>query len=239
MPARRYVGSVRQLFTWRFVAAVAALAGLTFVVGAVVAEDEELTAIVEPEIPDRRIDLIAPVLYLQRSPDFEIAEDGTTTGFVDFVLEDRRVMRAAPGTAGEIECDGINRVSECVVFADLLGDAVIWFAVLPKAERETVELPPILDLEDGYALFENGWRILYPPVIERRCDGEDIVSFSDFLRRFGEGSTSIVDIETQQVVEVRCAGTGGAEPVAPTTTERPIVIPVQPAPTIAPIAPEE
>ncbi|NND75299.1 MAG: hypothetical protein HKN44_09865 [Ilumatobacter sp.] len=219
---------MRQLFTWRFFAVVAALAGLALVLNAVVVDDDELTAVIEPEIPDRRIDLIAPVLYMQRSPDFSLGPDGTTTGFIDFVFDDRRVMRAAPGTAGEIECEGLNRVGACVVLTDLLGDAVIWFAVLPEGPRGTVELPPILDLEGGYALFENGWQIPYPPVIERRCDGEDIVSFSDFLRRFGPGSTTIVDIETQQVLEVRCAGTGEPEPVAPTTTELVVLTPIAP-----------
>lgn len=223
---------MRQLFTWRFLAAVAALAGLALLLNAVVAEDDELTAVIEPEIPDRRIDLIAPIRSTQVSEDFSIGDDRTTTGFIDFVLDDRRVMRAAPGTAGEIDCDRLTRPDQCVVFADLLGDAVIYFAVLPMAPRDTVELPPILDLEGGYALFENGWQIPYPPVIERRCDGEDIVSFSDFLRRFGPGSTSVVDIETQQVVEVRCAGTGVPEEV-PVTTVEPVFAPLD-APTSIP-----
>lgn len=223
---------MRQLFTWRFVAVIAALAGLAFLVNAVVVDDDSITAVVEPQIPDRRIDLVAPVLYTLRSPDFDVERDGLTTGYIDFVLDDRRVMRAAPGTVGEISCEGVSQVDECVVLVDLLGDAVIWFALLPKAPRATVELPPILDLEDGYAVFENGWRIGYPPVIERRCDGEDIVSFSDFLRRFGPGSTSVVDIESQQVVEVRCAGTGIAADV-PVTTDVSIFSPVQ-APTTVP-----
>ena len=170
---------MRQLFTWRFVAVVAALAGLALLINAAVADQDALTAVLEPEIPDRRIDLIAPVLFTESSDDFRIGSDGLTRGYIDFILDDRRVMRAAPGTIGEIECDGIDDLSQCAVFADLLGDAVIWFAVLPTSERATVELPPIVDLEDGYALFENGWQIAYPPVIERFCDGEDIVSFSD------------------------------------------------------------
>ncbi len=223
---------MRQLFTWRFVAAIAALAGLALALNVVLVDDDELTAVIEPEIPDRRIDLIASVQSAQVSEDFSIGADGLTTGYIDFVLDEQRVMRAAPGTAGEMACDRLAVADQCVVLVDLLGEAVIWFAVLPKAPRETVELPPILDLEGGYAVFENGWQIPYPPVIERRCDGEDIVSFSDFLRRFGPGSTSVVDLETQQVVEVRCAGTGVQEEV-PVTTVGPIFVPVGP-PTSVP-----
>jgi hypothetical protein len=98
----------------------------------------------------------------------------------------------------------------------------VWFAVLPKAPRETVELPPIVDLQDGFAIFENGWEIPYPPVIDRdteadgTCEGEDIPSFSDFLRRFGPNSTTIVDLATQQVIQVQC----GEEYVPPAAVEK-------------------
>jgi hypothetical protein len=200
------LAGVRQLFTWRFVAAVAALAGLALLVNAIFVDDDQLTAIVESEVSDRKIDFISSVFFMETSNDFGFGDDGLTEGFIDFVLPRRNVMRVAPGTPGIINCD-LQSSNRCVVFADLLGDAVIWFATLPKAERETVELPPILDLQDGFALFENGWQIRYAPVIDRFCEGEDIVSFSDFLRRFSPGSTSVVDLETQSVIEVRCAGT--------------------------------
>ena len=94
--------------------------------------------------------------------------------------------------------------NQCVLLADTLGDAVVWFSILPAAPRGTVELPPIIDLDEGEAVFENGWRIPYAPVIERDCEGEDIPTFSDFLARFGPDSVTIVDLETRQVVGVRC-----------------------------------
>jgi hypothetical protein len=213
---------VRQLFTWRFVAVVAALAGLALFVTAVVADDDQLAAVLEPEVLDRPIDLIAGVFITETSDDFEIGPDGLTRGFVDFTLDNLKVLRVAPGTAGEIDCR-ITSTSSCVVFVDLLGEAVVWFSVLPRAERNTAELPPIIDLEAGYALFGNGWQISYPPVIERRCEGEDIVSFSDFLRRFGPGSTTVVDVETQQVLRVRCSGEERVE--VTTTTELPVDLP--------------
>ncbi len=205
---------MRQLFSLRFIAAIAALAGLAFLVRVAVAEDNELAAIIEPEVPDRRIDLISPVFASTASEDFRIRFDGTTVGYLDLVLPDERVMRVAPGTPGEVACDRLDEINRCAVFADLLGDAVVWFAVLPQAPRATVELPPIVDLEDGYAIFVNGWQIPYPPVIERDCGSEDIPTFSDFLRRFGPDSTSIVDLETQEVTTVRC----GKEVTQPTTT---------------------
>ncbi|WP_395155156.1 hypothetical protein [Ilumatobacter sp.] len=215
---------MRQLFTWRFVAALAALAGLAILINAVVVDDDQLAGIVESEVPNRKIDLISPVFFMETSDDFGFGDDGLTDGFIDFVLPSRKVMRVAPGTPGNINCD-LQSLNRCVVFVDLLGEAVIWFATLPKAEGKTVELPPIVDLEDGLALFENGWQIRYPPVIDRFCAGEDIVSFSDFLRRFGPGSTSVVDLETQLVIEVRCAGTEAPD-VTTTTVERSVDLPV-------------
>ena len=114
------------------------------------------------------------------------------------------MIRVAPGRPGEFACPNTRLVNRCVVLADLVGDAVLWFALLPRGPNRTVVLPPIVDLEDGYAIFENGWEVKYPPVIERECGDEDIPSFSDFLRRFGPNSTSIVDLETQLVTSVRC-----------------------------------
>jgi hypothetical protein len=215
---------VRQLFTWRFVAAVAALAGLALLLNAVFVGDDELTAIVETEVPNRKIDFVSSVFSMETSDDFGSGDDGLTDGFIDFMLPGSKVMRVAPGTPGIVNCD-LQSSNRCVVFADLLGDAVVWFATLPKAERETVELPSILDLQDGFALFENGWQIRYAPVIDRFCEGEDIVSFSDFLRRFGPGSTSVVDLETQLVTEVRCAGTEAPDATI-TPVEEPVDLPV-------------
>jgi hypothetical protein len=196
---------VRQLLNWRFLAAVAGIAVLALLAREILAEDDSLEAIVAPQIVERQIDLIEPIAAMDQSTNFRIDRKGVTRGFLDLTIDADRVMRIAPGTLGEIACDELDETNKCAVFADMLGDAVIWFAILPQAGKSTVELPAIVDLDDGYALFENGWRISYPPVIERECGGEDIPTFSDFLRRFGPGSISIVDLGTRQVVSVRCA----------------------------------
>lgn len=171
----------------------------------VLADDDSLEEIVAPQIVERQIDLIEPIFSADQSENFRIDRNGVTRGFLDLTIDADRVVRVAPGTLGEITCDELDETNRCAVFADMLGDAVVWFAVLPQAPRSTVVLPPIVELEDGYALFENGWKISFPPVIERECGGEDIPTFSDFLRRFGPGSTSIVDLGTRQVVTVRCS----------------------------------
>jgi hypothetical protein len=218
------------VLTLRFLAAIAALVLLAVGVDTVFASggQQGSLAITGPSNLDeqgnlimRRIDVISSAERIERSEDFEVGPDGRTVGVLDAVLDadDQRVMRVAPGTPGEISCDTLLLPNRCVVLADVLGEAVVWFAVLPKGPRETVELPPIVDLQDGYALFENGWEIAYPPVIDRdedgTCAGQDIPSFSDFVRRFGPNSITIVDLATQQVIQVQC----GEEYVPPAEVE--------------------
>jgi hypothetical protein len=195
---------VRQLFSWRFVAAVVALGALALLTAALLVDDDSLEAVIEAPTIERRVDLIEPILSTEPSAEFEIGPDGVTQGFLDVVLDTDRVARIAPGTPGQVDCDQLEEVNGCALFADMLGDAVVWFAILPQAPRATVELPPITDLQDGEAVFENGWRIPYAPVIERECGDEDIVNFPDFLERFGPESVSIVDLETGLVVAARC-----------------------------------
>jgi hypothetical protein len=195
---------VRQIFNWRFLAALVGLVVLALAAREILADDDSLESIVAPDVIVRQIDLIEPILSAEQSANFEVNRDGVTSGFLDLVVDADRVVRIVPGTLGEVACDELDGMNECAVFADMLGDAVVWFTVLPQAPRSTVELPAIVDLEDNYAIFENGWKIPYLPVIERECGGEDIPTFSDFLRRFGPGSVSIVDLATRQVVAVRC-----------------------------------
>lgn len=195
---------MRQLFNWRFVAALAGLAVLALIANAVLVDDQSIEAVIEPEPIERRIDLIEPIFAIEASDDFRIDDTGASTGFLEVILDAERVVQIVPGTSGDVSCDELDEINRCAIFADMLGEAVIWFAILPQAGGGTVELPPIVDLDDGEAVFDNGWRIPYPPVIERDCEGEDIPSFSDFLRRFGPDSVSIVDLETREVVAVRC-----------------------------------
>jgi len=195
---------VRQLFNWRFVAAVAAVGALALLVRAILIDDNSIATVIEPEAIERQIDLIEPIESATQSGGFAVLESGVTTGFIELQLDAVRVLEIVPGTFGEIDCDELDTPNRCAVFADMLGDAVVWFVILPQAPRSTVELPPIIDLVDGQAVFDNGWRISYARVIERDCGGEDIPTFSDFLRRFGPDSVTVVDLESRQVTSVRC-----------------------------------
>jgi hypothetical protein len=195
---------VRQLFNWRFVAAVAALGVLALLARAILTDDNSIEAVIEPEIIERQIDLIEPIASATGADGTTQLPAGVTTSPIELTLDAERVLSIAPGTFGEISCEELDVANRCAVLADMLGNAVVWFAILPQAPRATVELEPIIDLDDGRAVFDNGWRIPYAPVIERDCGGEDIPTFSDFLRRFGPDSVTIVDLELRQVTSVRC-----------------------------------
>ncbi len=195
---------MRQLFNWRLAAALIALGALTLLVRAILTNDSSIDAVIDTTPIERSVDLIAPIASASQSGGFSVESGGVTTGFVDFTLDASRVVRVVPGTFGENECDELDQPEKCAIFADMLGDAVVWFAILPRASATTVELPPIIDLDAGDAVFENGWRIPYAQVIERDCGNEDIPTFSDFLRRFGPDSVTIVDLEIGEVTAVRC-----------------------------------
>ena len=195
---------MRQLFNWRFVAAVVALAALALLARAILTDDTSIEAVIEPELIERRIDLIEPIAAASRDAAFAVLPSGVTTGSLDLTLDPERVLSIAPGTLGQVDCDELDEANKCAVLADMLGDAVVWFAILPQGPRATVELPPIIDLDEGRAAFDNGWSIPYAPVIERDCGGEDIPTFSDFLRRFGPDSVTILDLESRLITSVRC-----------------------------------
>ena len=195
---------MRQLFNWRFVAAVAALGVLALLARAILTDDNSIEAVIEPEIIERQIDLIEPIASATGVDGATQLPAGVTTSPIELTLDAERVLSIAPGTFGEISCEELDAANRCAVLADMLGNAVVWFAILPQSARSTVELEPIIDLDDGRAVFDNGWRIPYAPVIERDCGGEDIPTFSDFLRRFGPDSVTIVDLESRQVTSVRC-----------------------------------
>lgn len=211
---------MRQLLSVRLLAAVAALAGLALLLSSVL-DDDGIAAVVERATVERQIDLIAPVVSVERSADFSIDESGQTVGSMDLVLDSERTVSVVPGTPGEVRCRRLDAPNRCAVLADLLGEAVVWFAVVPQATGSTVELPPVVELVDGRAVLTNGWRIPYPPVIERECGDIDIPTFTDFLRSYQRGSTSIVDLDTQEVVAVRCSRRVARLGTAATSTTTP------------------
>jgi hypothetical protein len=193
---------VRQFFSWRLWAAFGAIVALALVARAVLPESKAETAPAEGP-PERRVDFVSLVYSVERTPDFRIT-GGTVAGAMDLVLDGQRTMRIVEGTLGDVSCDQLDELNACAVVADLLGDAAVWFALVP-ASSTRIETAPIVELVDGgLARLGNGWLIRHAGVVDRQCSAETR-SLTDFIERFGPGSTTIVDISTQRVIAVRCA----------------------------------
>lgn len=190
---------MRQFFGWRFWAAVLALAVVALAIVVFTGDDSASERTQSSQ--NRRLDL-ASFVYAAEQDRFRMA-DGYSRGYLSLILDGERTVRIQPGTPGLVRCRSLEEVGGCGVVADLLGDAVVWFALLPLGPRLTIELPPIVDLEDGYAVLTNGWELRYAPVLDRRCD-EETESFQDFLRKFGSRSTTIVDPGENRVTAVAC-----------------------------------
>jgi hypothetical protein len=193
---------MRQIFTVRFFAAVGALLGLLLLLTALFRSDDSVAELVEQEPMVRRMDLGA-LVFSTTSDDFAIGADGFTTGSIDLVLDQERTMKIVPGTPGEVNCTALDDVAKCAVVADLLGDGVVYFAIVPLATSQTVVLPAIVSLDDGYATLTNGWQLPYAQELERRC-ARDFESFSDFREQLGTNFTSIYDLTKGEITDVVC-----------------------------------
>ena len=193
---------MRQFFSWRLWAAVAALVVAFVVLKAVLPAASAQASTSGPL--QRKIEFASWIYLVEASPDF-VVTNGVVSGNADLVIDGQRTMHVYAGTRGVNTCTDYKVPGACAVLADLLGDAVVWFALVPMQPGFKVTAPPIIDILDGgYALLQNGWVVKMPEEIERRCP-QETSSLSEFRRRFGPGSTSIIDVSEQKLTIVECS----------------------------------
>ena len=192
---------MRTIFSLRFLATLGVLLALAFGAWTVLSDDDTIAEVVDSEPPLRRIDLVA-LVFEARDDGFALV-DGVSTGRLDLVIDAERAVRIAPGTPGESTCETLDRLATCAVVADLLGDGVVWFSLVPIGPRSTVEMPAITTLESDVATLANGWQVPYAPVLERTCS-EDFESFRSFQAELGTAFTSIYDLAEGRLTEVVC-----------------------------------
>jgi hypothetical protein len=196
---------MRQFFTWGFWLAVLALVGMTFGLYTVTRPSDEVAAVIEEvAVPDRQIDMIGLVYLAQADPGFAIV-DGRTTANMQIRIDGFRYMNIRADTPGEDRCAALAELAKCAVAADLLGEAVLWFSIVPLGTRNQVLLPAVTELrDDGTVRLDNGWILHHADVVKRLgCD--DSTSLTDFIERHGEGSTTAFSLDEQAVVSVTCA----------------------------------
>jgi hypothetical protein len=210
---------MRPLFSLRFIATVAALAlvlaGLWVVFGR--DDDTVVSGPVEAVTDEHKVDLIQRAIVVQGNGGFGLVDDRTVAE-IRIALDTERTMVITPNTPGVIDCPAIAELGGCVVVADLLGDAVVWFALISSEPRNTVTLPAVVEVRDNNrVLLANGWDVARVPTVERKCP-DDTTSLGDFVRTFGESARATFSLDEQRLVRVTCTQPGVADSV-PTTTD--------------------
>jgi hypothetical protein len=200
---------MRQIFSVRFFAAVGAVVALflllfTFQTARRVIDDDESGA-GAPVV--RRIDLVEQVVS-STNPAFALNSDGTASADTQFVIDQSRRLTVKSGTVGEDHCRRLTELGTCAVLADLLGEGVVWFALVPMGTARNVPLPAVDRLDGGEAVLVNGWQLPPAPAFDRRCgvgdDAEEFESYRQFKQLFGEDFTTLYDLDQRQLTAVVC-----------------------------------
>jgi len=201
---------MRQLLSWRTWAAIGALLVLATVVQLITSRGPRGVDDSSAQPSQRRIDAVASVMTIQSSEAFAAIE-GITVGSATLALDDGRTINIVRDTPGEIDCADRTTPAACVLLADLLGDGIVWYALVNAngPASRTLALPTIVDMVDGgdTGVLENGWHIPLANGVVRTCAG---AQRSPTLRGFIDsysttGITTVLDLDRDEVVEVICA----------------------------------
>ncbi|MGA0136199.1 MAG: hypothetical protein ACO3KZ_06895, partial [Ilumatobacteraceae bacterium] len=160
---------------------------------------------------ERRVEAIASVMTIQSSEAFGVIE-GITVGSATLTLDDGRAVNIMRDTPGEVNCADRTTPAACVLLADLLGDGVVWYALVnadgPAAR--TLALPTLVDMVDGgdTGVLENGWHVPLTNGVVRTCAGAPRSrTLRAFIDSYSEtGITTVLDLDRDEVVEVICDG---------------------------------
>jgi len=202
---------MRQLGSWRTWAAIGLLVVLISI-GAFTfgnrSDSSDLGNGLQPSV--RRVETVASVMEISSGESFTVI-DGLTSGSAILTLDDGRVVNIAPGTPGELDCTDIAAPAACVLVADMLGQAVVWFALVAANDTTSriLELPTLIDMVDGgdTGVLDNGWHVPLTNGVVRTCAGQPR---SPTLRSFIEsysstGIRTLLDLDRDEIVEVICA----------------------------------
>jgi hypothetical protein len=193
---------MRTIFSIRFVAAVAVVVGLALLAGVLFLRDDPVAEIVEAGPTVRRIELVE-LIFAAEPNGFSLDSAGRSLGELDLVLDGERTVHIAPGTVGEVTCDALSEIARCAVVADMLGNAVVWFRIMPIRTSTTLEFSAIVSLDSNLALLTDGLELPYAPRLARRCD-RDFDSFRQFQTELGTDFVSIYSLTDDRLTEVVC-----------------------------------
>ena len=163
----------------------------------------------------RTVDLVASVNSINVDSGWSQENGVTRGGAMRMSLDDLRVLTVQEGTlAAEYgstsACTDFVKPNACVLLADMLGDAVVWFALVPSdalAGREFLTLPGLVDMQANgdEGILRNGWVVKLATPVKRECGDAVTSSLRDFITRFPDQlSKTIVNLTTDNVVSVKC-----------------------------------
>ncbi len=225
---------MRQFVSFRFWLAIAALIGLTYGLWYVLVRQDDSVAVIgqpaQAATAEHRVNLLQPVYSVQATAGFAMV-DGVANGDMQLALDATRTMMVRAGTPGQITCGKLAEINQCVVAADLLGEAVVWFSLIPNPQRASLLLPGVTEVrKDNWVLLSNGWEVARSEVVERNCDAAGL---DDFVQQFGGSlSTSTFSFEQQEIVKVTCfeePENSTTTSSNPTTLVPPVVVPIDTA----------
>ena len=226
---------MRQIFSVRFFAAVGGVVALFFLLTTIFATREVIEGGDDGPAPVElhQIDFVEEIRSVT-NPQFSLTSDGIAANDTDFVIDRSRTLRIVQGTPGVDHCPPFPAGERCAVVADLLGEAVVWFALVPNGTNRTVDLPAIDTLDDGLATLVNGWQLPFAPVLDRRCPDE-FTSYREFRDRLGDDFTSVYGIDERRLVAVECNVRVAYAPVVtvPDVTVPDVSLPDPPSDTAA------
>lgn len=199
----------------RRIAAVATSVVIVLLLGNIVYGLFDDDGTIAPEKVLRRIDLVASVESFDVDPDWSMSAPRTTGGQARLALDDLRSVVIHEGTLVDDHtavpaCADLTTANACVLLADMLGDAVVWFALVPadsRSGREFLTLPGLIDMRSNgdEGVLRNGWVLALTTGVRRQCEGVDTRSLRDFINRFPDtSSVSVVSLTNDEIVSVRC-----------------------------------
>ena len=163
---------MRQVISWRFVAAIGALVGLALFVNVAFADrghDRRGGRAVgrrRPGGPTSSPSCWRPTTTASRCRR-PVCPRATCTMTL---VPDERTARVFAGTPG-VDHVSTTSTSRAPCSPRRSGDTIMWFALVPMGPNFQFELPAIESLDGGYATLVNGWQVPYAPIIDRsRCE---------------------------------------------------------------------
>lgn len=166
-----------------------------------------------------RVDLVAVVESVSVDTGWSM-DGGRTVKVARLSLDDTRILTLSEGTLvaahGDVPvCTDLATPRACVLLADMLGQAVVRFALVPAntaTPAATLELPGIVDMQANgdEGVLANGWVLRLATPTKRQCADTPTSNLRDFITRFpGAAARSTVDLVNDEIMRVECTRQSG------------------------------